>query len=177
MFRLTTFKPLNLLKQQSKLSAFNFVRYQSNCANKVNIVNLAKLSESAGINNIIYTSSHEWLAFNKESKIGYLGITQYAANHMGDVTYVELSDVEEVIEAGESIGSVESVKSSNEIYTPYKIEVLENNMDVLNDKPQLVSEDAMGDAWLLKVKVLEEQSEEAVLDLEKYETYLKGCDE
>ena len=50
-------------------------------------------------------------------------------------------------------------------------------MDVLNEKPQLVSEDAMGDAWLLKVKVLEEQSEEAVLDLEKYETYLKGCDE
>lgn len=50
-------------------------------------------------------------------------------------------------------------------------------MDNLNDKPQLVSDEAMGEAWLLKVKVLEEQSEEPVLDLEKYETYLKGCDE
>lgn len=184
MFRLSTrisstVTPLNLIKSQFTANKFGLVtalRFQSDCSNKSNTVNFAKLPVQS-LDTVVYTTSHEWLAYNKADKIGYLGVTQYAANHMGDVTYVELTDAEETVDAGESFGSIESVKSSNEIYTPYNIEVLENNMDVLNETPQLISNDAMGEAWLLKVKLLGEESSEELMDLASYEQYLKECDE
>ncbi|XBW35100.1 hypothetical protein QEN19_000662 [Hanseniaspora menglaensis] len=184
MFRLSTrinstVAPLNLIKSQLQVNKFGLVsslRFQSDCSNKTNSVNFAKLPIQT-LDTVVYTTSHEWIAYNKSDKVGFLGVTQYAANHMGDVTYVELTDVEETVDAGESFGSIESVKSSNEIYTPYEIEVLENNMDALNDTPQLVTKDAMGEAWLLKVKVLNEEPSDVVMDLEKYEQYLKECDE
>lgn len=184
MFRLSTrisstVTPLNLIKSQvqgSKFGLISALRFQSDCSNKINLVNFAKLPIKA-LDTVVYTTSHEWLAYNKADKIGYLGVTQYAATHMGDVTYVELTDAEEVVDAGESFGSIESVKSSNEIYTPYKIEVLDNNMDALNEAPHLITNDAMGEAWLLKVKLLSEESSEELMDSEKYEQYLKECEE
>lgn len=183
MFKLSTrisstVTPLNLVKSQlktNKYGLFSALRFQSSCSNKINLVNFAKLPIQS-LDTVVYTTSHEWLAYNKADKIGFLGVTQYAANHMGDVTYVELTDAEETIDAGESFGSIESVKSSNEIYTPYNIEVLENNMEILNEAPQLVTKDSMGEAWLLKVKILSEESPEEVMDLAKYEQYLKECD-
>lgn len=97
-----------------------------------------------------YTNEHEWIAQHDDG-VAFVGITKYAADALGDATFVELAEVGDALSTGDSMGSVESVKSSSEIYSPVNGEVLEVNTE-LNDSPQLINEDPMGAAWLAKIK-------------------------
>lgn len=121
-----------------------------------------------------YTNQHEWLAAHSDGT-AFLGITKYAADALGDATYVELPEKETQLEAGEAYGSVESVKSASEVYQPVSGEIMEANNN-LESQPQLINTDPLGDGWIARIKIAEPdslESQEGLLSLEQYERSLK----
>ena len=99
-----------------------------------------------------YSAEHEWI--NAESP-AVIGISQVAADALGDIVFVDLPEVGSTITVGAIVGEVESTKSVSEIYTPVAGEVVEVNAEVVAD-PALLNSDPYGAAWLFKVAVTEE---------------------
>lgn len=110
-----------------------------------------------------YAKSHEWVMV--EGDTATVGITQFAQEQLGDLTFVELPEVGDTFEAGSEMGSVESVKAASEIYAPVTGEVIEIN-EALEDAPEKVNEEPYGAGWLLKFKV--KGDPEGLLDAEGY---------
>ena len=94
-----------------------------------------------------YASSHEWISDGDPMT---MGISNFAQEQLGDVVFVELPKVGSSFKAGDTIGSVESVKTVSDIYAPIDLTVVQVN-DALVDKPELVNSSPFGDGWLLKV--------------------------
>ncbi|CAH02746.1 glycine decarboxylase subunit H [Kluyveromyces lactis] len=148
-----------------------FLRAQS--TNALNQSQLPFTFSQTGPKTVKYTTQHEWVAAHPDGS-AFIGITKYAADALGDATYVELPDVDTELEAGDSFGSVESVKSASEIYSPVAGTVVEVN-EALSDSPQLINSDPAGEGWIIKIKINDEadlQSDE-LLSLEQYEAHLK----
>lgn len=122
-----------------------------------------------------FTPEHEWLAVFKDDT-AFIGITTYASEALGDTTFVELPEVGVNYEAGELIGSVESVKSASEIYSPVAGEVIAVN-NILESEPQLINEDPMGGGWIAQIKLAESADEvfanEELLEEGQYELSLE----
>ncbi len=97
-----------------------------------------------------YTAEHEWVRL--EGDVATVGITQYAADALGDVVYVDLPKVGAALAAGSIVGEVESTKSVGELYAPLDGEVVEANSAVV-DSPETINSDPYGDGWLVKVRV------------------------
>jgi glycine cleavage system H protein len=97
-----------------------------------------------------YTAEHEWVRL--EGDVATIGITQYAADALGDVVYVDLPKVGAALAAGAIVGEVESTKSVGELYAPLDGEVLEANQAVA-DSPETINADPYGAGWLVKVRV------------------------
>ena len=100
-----------------------------------------------------YTRSHEWV--RTEDDTATIGITDYAQEELGDIVYVELPEQGDSFDAGDSFGSIESVKAVSDLYTPVGGEVVEVN-EALNDSPEKINEDPYGDGWIVKLRVSEE---------------------
>ncbi len=115
-----------------------------------------------------YTKDHEWIRIAGET--GEVGITDYAQQQLGDVVYVELPDVGRKITAGESFGSIESVKAVSELFAPASGEVIEVN-DHLKQHPELVNSDPHG-TWMVKVKLEQPTNAGALLDSSQYQSLL-----
>ncbi|AYG80297.1 Glycine cleavage system H protein [Streptomyces hundungensis] len=101
-----------------------------------------------------YSKEHEWLS-NAEAGVSTVGITEHAANALGDVVYVQLPEVGDTVTAGETCGELESTKSVSDLYSPVTGEVVEANQDVVDD-PSLVNTAPFEGGWLFKVKVTDE---------------------
>ncbi|MDO8336708.1 MAG: glycine cleavage system protein GcvH [Microcella sp.] len=99
-----------------------------------------------------YTAEHEWVRL--EGDVATVGITQYAADALGDVVYVDLPKVGSSVTSGSIVGEVESTKSVGELYAPLDGEVVEAN-DAVVDAPETINSDPYGDGWLVKVRVSE----------------------
>ena len=99
-----------------------------------------------------YTAEHEWVRL--EGDVATVGITQYAADALGDVVYVDLPKVGSSVTSGSIVGEVESTKSVGELYAPLDGEVVEAN-DAVVDVPETINSDPYGDGWLVKVRVSE----------------------
>ncbi|WP_169080099.1 glycine cleavage system protein GcvH [Microcella alkalica] len=99
-----------------------------------------------------YTAEHEWVRL--EGDVATVGITQYAADALGDVVYVDLPKVGASVSSGSIVGEVESTKSVGELYAPLDGEVVEANQAVV-DAPETINADPYGDGWLVKVRVSE----------------------
>lgn len=97
-----------------------------------------------------YTEDHEWL--RTEGDIVVVGITEHAAEQLGDVVFVELPEVETQVTKGDDAVVIESVKAASDIVAPVDGEIVEVNDD-LADNPGLVNEDPTGAAWFFKIKV------------------------
>lgn len=97
-----------------------------------------------------YTDEHEWIALDGD--VATIGVTDYAADKLGDVVFVELPAVGSTVTAGDVCGEIESTKSVGELYAPLTGEVVEINEAVVDD-PSLVNASAFGDGWLIKVRV------------------------
>jgi glycine cleavage system H protein len=110
-----------------------------------------------------YTKSHEWVRF--EDGTATIGITDHAQEELGDVVFVELPDVGDTIGAGESFGTVESVKAVSDLYTPVGGEVAEVNSS-LEDAPEKINDDPYGEGWIVKLSTSEEAD---LLSPEEYE--------
>ncbi|MET9776404.1 glycine cleavage system protein GcvH [Streptomyces sp. NPDC006367] len=101
-----------------------------------------------------YSKEHEWLSA-AEDGVSTVGITEHAANALGDVVFVQLPAVGDTVSAGETCGELESTKSVSDLYSPVSGEVTEINEDVVGD-PSLVNSAPFEGGWLFKVRVSEE---------------------
>ncbi|ANB12829.1 glycine decarboxylase subunit H [Sugiyamaella lignohabitans] len=119
-----------------------------------------------------YTEEHEWIALHKDN-VAFIGITKYAADALGDATYIEVSDVGEEIEPNGSLGSVESVKSASDLYSPVTGEIIEKNEGLI-ENPTIVNKDPLGDGWFVKLKVSAPEEVEGLMDIEAYEEFIKS---
>lgn len=118
-----------------------------------------------------YTKEHEWVAGLDDGITVTIGITAYAAEALGDVVYVQLPEAGATVEAGDSVGEVESTKSVSEIYTPVGGEVVEVNQAVVDD-PSLANSDPYGDGWMFRVRVAGDP--EDLLSAEEYSALTSG---
>jgi len=115
-----------------------------------------------------YTKDHEWIRVAGDT--GEIGITDYAQQQLGDVVYVELPEVGRKIAAGESFGSIESVKAVSELFAPMSGEVVEVN-DSLKNRPEVVNSDPHG-TWMIKVRLASPTDSGALLDASQYQQHL-----
>lgn len=97
-----------------------------------------------------YTKDHEWIRV--EGDVAYIGITDYAQSELGEIVYVDITTEGEVVAKEEVFGSIEAVKTVSDLFMPVNGEVLEFNEE-LEDKPELVNEDAYGKGWLIKISI------------------------
>ncbi len=115
-----------------------------------------------------YTKDHEWIRVNGE--IGEIGITDYAQQQLGDVVYVELPEIGRTIAAGESFGSIESVKAVSELFAPMSGEVVAVN-DELKNHPEVVNTDPHS-SWMIRVKLAGPTDSGGLLDASQYQSHL-----
>ncbi len=118
----------------------------------------------------LYTKDHEWILV--QGDIGIVGITDYAQRELGDVVYVDLPEVGDTFETSEPFGSVESVKAVSEIFCPVGGEVIEVNSK-LEDSPELINESPHQKAWMIKLRVSNQEELKELLSAEEYEEYLE----
>ena len=115
-----------------------------------------------------YAKSHEYI--HVEGGVGTIGITEYAQKELGDVVFVELPQVGTELEAGDELGSIESVKAVSELFCPVSGEVVEVN-DKLADKPELVNTDPYGDGWMIRIKVSDASELDELMTADEYDEY------
>lgn len=143
------------------------VRFSSNIITPGSAVTAYSSSEPI----VKYTEDHEWIAVHDDG-VAFIGITKYAADALGDATFIELPNAGDTVEKGDSIGSVESVKSASEIYSPVGAEVIEGNK-ALEDNAALINQDPQGDGWFAKVRLNEVSEIEELLTFDAYEDFIK----
>ena len=98
---------------------------------------------------LFYTKEHEWANFKDNEVI--IGITDYAQSQLGDIIFIEFPEIGDQVNAGDSFGEVEAVKTVSELYAPVTGTILEVNEN-LEDSADLVNSDPYGDGWLIKIK-------------------------
>lgn len=116
-----------------------------------------------------YTKEHEWVAVAGDT--GTVGITDYAQHELGDVVFVELPKPGTKLNAGQSLGTVESVKAVSDIYSPVSGEVTETNA-ALVDTPEKINTDAHAAGWLVKLKLTNPGEAANLMDAAAYEAYI-----
>ncbi|MFD8722649.1 glycine cleavage system H protein [Streptomyces sp. Ag109_O5-1] len=117
-----------------------------------------------------YSKEHEWLSA-AEDGVATVGITEHAANALGDVVFVQLPEVGDTVTAGESCGELESTKSVSDLYSPVDGEITAVNEDVVED-PSLVNSAPFEGGWLFKVRVAGEPEE--LLSADEYTAFTAG---
>ena len=118
---------------------------------------------------LLYTEKHEWIRLTGD--IGTVGITDYAQSQLGDVVYVELPAVGASLKAGETLGTVESVKAVSEIFSPVSGQVLETNFDV-GRAPEILNADPYKNGWLVKIHVDDPSETAQLMSATQYEKYI-----
>ncbi len=119
-----------------------------------------------------YTETHEWFLPNDDTVT--MGITQYAADELTDITYVELPEVGTTVKVGDQIGEVESVKATSDINTAVGGEVVEVNT-ALVDHPELINDDAFDDGWMIKIRPDSTEPLTALLDAKEYTSFVQDA--
>ena len=117
-----------------------------------------------------YTKDHEWIRLAGE--IAEIGITDFAQDQLGDVVFVELPDPGRTVTAGESFGTIESVKAVSELFAPMSGEVIEVN-PALKDHPEAVNAQPY-ETWMVKVRLSDPQAAASLLDSTQYEALTKA---
>jgi glycine cleavage system H protein len=115
-----------------------------------------------------YTRSHEWV--RTEGDTATIGITDHAQDELGDIVFIELPEQGATLEAGDSFGTVESVKAVSDLYTPVGGEVVEVN-EALDASPEKINEDPYGEGWIVKLRVSDEAT--GLLSASDYERFLE----
>ena len=119
------------------------------------------------IEGLYYSESHEYVRV--EGEYGYVGITDYAQNALGNVVYVDMPDVDDEVTAGEEFGAVESVKAASDLISPVSGTVVEVN-EALDDQPELVNQDAY-ENWIIKVEMSDKAELDNLMDAKAYEEF------
>lgn len=112
-----------------------------------------------------YTKDHEWIRL--EGDLAYVGITDFAQKELGDIVYVDIDTVGQQIEKDAVFGTVEAVKTVSDLFLPVAGEILSVN-EMLDTEPEKVNNDPYGDGWMVKIKVLDANQYDALLNAEQY---------
>ncbi len=113
---------------------------------------------------LYYSESHEYVRV--EGNFGFIGISDYAQNALGNVVYVDMPDVDDEVSAGEEFGAVESVKAASDLIAPVTGVVLEVN-EALEDQPELINQDAY-ENWIIKVELSDKTELDNLMDAKAY---------
>ena len=116
------------------------------------------------IEGLYYAKSHEYVRV--EGEYGYIGITDYAQDQLGNVVYVDMPEVDDEVTAGEEFGAVESLKAASDLFSPVSGTVVEVN-EALEDEPELINKDAF-ENWIIKVELSDKSELENLLDAKAY---------
>ena len=117
-----------------------------------------------------YTDEHEWIRLEGETAV--VGVTEYAQQELGDVVYVELPELGEVVEQKGSFGAVESVKAASDLYSPVAAEVIGVN-EALTDSPELINKEPYGDGWIIEIRPTDwDRDRTNLLDAQAYRAIL-----
>lgn len=118
-----------------------------------------------------YLDTHEYVRLDGE--IATVGITAFAVDQLGDIVFLELPEIGDALEKGESFGSIESVKAVEELNAPVSGTVIERN-SVLVDSPEAISDDPYGDGWLVKVRLDDPDEPIEAMSAEEYRAQVEG---
>ena len=121
------------------------------------------------VEGLLYSESHEWVKV--DGNVAIIGVTDFAQSEMGDITYVDMPDVDDEFEAGDDFGALESVKTSSEVITPVSGKVIARN-DALEDSPELINEDAYA-AWIVKIEMSDSRELDSMMNAAKYSEFVK----
>ena len=116
---------------------------------------------------LYYSESHEYVRV--EGDFGFIGITDYAQNALGNVVYVDMPDVDDEVEAGEEFGAVESVKAASDLFSPVSGTVVEVN-EALEDEPERINQDAF-ENWIIKVELSDKAELDNLMDAQAYAAF------
>ena len=117
-----------------------------------------------------YSKDHEWIMV--EGKTVTIGVTEYAQEQLGDIVYIELPQQGEEFSQGETFGVLESVKAVSDCFAPISGTIIESN-DSITNNPEMINDDAHGEAWMIKMKVGDPAELEDLMDHESYEALVK----
>ncbi len=120
-------------------------------------------------NNLKYTKEHEWVLV--EGNIGTIGVTDYAQGELGDVVFVDIDPSLSNIKKGDSVGTIEAVKTVSDIFAPFSGKVIEIN-EALKDNPESVNSDPYGSGWMLKVEISDSTELNDLLDAPSYQALI-----
>ena len=118
-----------------------------------------------------YSSDHEWVS--RDGDVVRVGITDYAQDALGDVVFVQVPSVGDVVKAGDSFGEVESTKSVSDVYAPVGGTILEVN-EALAEGPQALNDDPYGDGWICSIRMSDPAEFDALLDAAAYGALIEG---
>ena len=118
-----------------------------------------------------YAESDEW--FKVDGDVVTIGISDYAQDQLNDIVYVELPDVGTTLKAGDSFGTVESVKAASDVYTAVGGEVVEVN-SALEDEPEKVNEDPYGNGWMVKIRASDTSALDGLMEAKAYADYCEN---
>ena len=122
---------------------------------------------------LLYTKEHEWI--NIEEDGATVGITDYAQEALGDITFVELPVIGDEIEQFGQIASIESVKAANDIFSPMSGKVIEVN-SALDENPGLINKSCYGKGWIAKIQVSDIDEKSNLMTADEYEKFLESCE-
>ena len=118
--------------------------------------------------NILFTDDHEWVEINGE--IATIGISDYAQGELGDIVFIEFPDLNTEFKKGESIGTIEAVKTVADIYMPLSGKIVALN-DLLNDNPSLVNNSPYNEGWMFKSQIINIDEFSELMNTEKYKSF------
>lgn len=120
-----------------------------------------------------FTKEHEWVKIKEN--VASVGITEYAAHSLGDITFVELPKTGKVVKQFEALAAIESVKAASDIYSPISGKVIKVN-DALEEKPEIVNEAAEEAGWIAWLEPADLSEVKSLMTREQYDEYVKGLE-
>ncbi len=116
------------------------------------------------VDGLLYSESHEWVKV--DGNVAVIGVSDFAQSEMGDITYVDMPDIDDEIVAGEDFGALESVKASSELISPVSGKIIALNTE-LEDKPELINENPY-EAWIVKVEMKDKSELDSLMNAAAY---------
>lgn len=123
------------------------------------------------LKNLKYTKDHEWVMCDND--IAVVGITDFAANELGDIVFVEVESLNETVLQHDVFGTVEAVKTVSDLFSPVSGEIIEVNL-ALNDNPEVITNSPYGDGWIVKIKMSNQEEINSLLSAEEYLAITSG---
>jgi glycine cleavage system H protein len=121
--------------------------------------------------NLKYTKDHEWLKMEGETAL--TGITDFAQNELGDIVFIEVETIGEILDKEETFGTIEAVKTVSDMFMPVSGEVIEFN-EALGDNPEKVNHDPYGEGWIVRIKISDPSQIDELLDAKQYSELIGG---